>query len=403
MRILTLTNLYPNPFQPLRAHFNRRQIRALALRHEVRIISPIAWTDELKARWRGASPLPRGRQLVFDGIPVEHPRYFYPPKMLRGWYGHFFRWSVKPAFQRALASFRPEVIFAPWAYPDAWAALRLGKQAGLPVVVKLHGSDLLQLRDCPGRERGTVEVLREANGIMAVSRDLAQEAIARGADPSRVRVVYCGLDHTLFKPGDRAEARSRLSLPQDLTSFLFVGNLVSVKGLDVLLEACALLAPTMRFQCNIIGQGPLQGTLEAQAARLGLTDRIRFVGPRPNVELPDWYRAANLFILPSRSEGVPSVLLEAISCGTPFVASRVGGIPEIAHFGSGRLVPAESPPALAGAIQDLLVEAASPAPSRTRFTRTCNDAAAELTTFFEEVIQAFRDRTPSRQLEHCVV
>src|SRR5262245_17680459 len=100
MRILTLTNLYPNPFQPHRATFNRQQLRWLAQRHELRVIAPVLWTDELKARWKGAPRLPAGRRAVCDGIPVEHPRYLYPPKLLRGWYGHCFRWSVGAAFER---------------------------------------------------------------------------------------------------------------------------------------------------------------------------------------------------------------------------------------------------------------------------------------------------------------
>src|SRR5205807_2497244 len=83
MRTLVLTNLYPNPFQPTRATFNRQQLRALAARHPVEVISPIAWADELAARWKGHPSLPRDRRVVCDGIPVEHPRYLYTPKVLR--------------------------------------------------------------------------------------------------------------------------------------------------------------------------------------------------------------------------------------------------------------------------------------------------------------------------------
>ena len=110
MRILVLTNLYPNPFHRTRATFNRQQFRALAERHEVRVISPISWVDELAARRKGAPALPRDRRVEVDGITVEHPRYLYPPKVLRGWYGHFFRRSARPAFDRAYVEFRPDVV-----------------------------------------------------------------------------------------------------------------------------------------------------------------------------------------------------------------------------------------------------------------------------------------------------
>src|SRR5262249_10286840 len=132
MRVLILTNLYPNPYQPTRAVFNRQQFRALAEQHALRIIAPLSWVDELAGRARGKGKLPR--QLCCDGIPVEHPRYFYPPRSLRGWHGHCYRRSVRSAFRRAVTEFCPDIVLASWAYPDGWAAVHLARQAGLPVV-----------------------------------------------------------------------------------------------------------------------------------------------------------------------------------------------------------------------------------------------------------------------------
>ena len=107
-------------------------------------------------------------------MPVEYPRFVFPPRVLRGWYGRFYRWSIGPAFRRALAAFRPDVVFATWAYPDGWAAVDLAHQAGLPAVLKVHGSDVLQLKHYPTRRRGTAEALRRADRVVAVSRDLAR-------------------------------------------------------------------------------------------------------------------------------------------------------------------------------------------------------------------------------------
>src|SRR5262249_19860522 len=121
MRILVVTNLYPNPFDPNRGMFNRQQLRAVADRHPVRVISPVAWGDELAARRRGVPSPPAGGRKDCDGIPVEYPRYLYTPKVLRGSYGRFYRRSIRGAFARALAEFRPDVVYSPWAYPDGWA------------------------------------------------------------------------------------------------------------------------------------------------------------------------------------------------------------------------------------------------------------------------------------------
>lgn len=394
MRILTLTNLYPTPFHPTRATFNRQKIRLLATRHPVAVIAPILWTEEWASWCKGGASMPRGRRVVCDGITVDHPRYLYPPKVLRGWYGHCFRESVRPAFRRALTEFHPDLVFAPWAYPDGWAAVELGHRAGLPVVIQVHGSDILGLSRHPRRSRGTVEALRRADGVVAVSQDLRERVVALGADPDWVRVIYDGVDAALFHPGRREEARTRLSRELDLQGpvVLYVGNLLPVKGLEILIDALARLAGQgVAFTGIVIGQGPLRSRLADQVARRGLRDRVKFLGPRPHEQLPDWYRAADLFVLPSYSEGVPVVLLEAAACGTPFVASRVGGIPEIAHLNSGRLVPAGDAAALAAAIRGGLVERQGSPPHDGQAVRGHDEAVSELADLFEHTLAARRE------------
>lgn len=389
MRILVVTNLYPNPFDSNRGTFNRQQLRAVADRHHVRVISPVAWVDELAARRRGLPRLPAGRRRDCDGIPVEHPRYLYTPKVLRGWYGGFFRRSIRPAFARALAEFRPDVVYSPWAYPDGWAAVALGHAAGLPVIVKVHGSDVLgDIRRQAARLHRTAEALRGADAVIAVSRDLARNVVDLGADPGRVRVVYDGVDDRLFHPGPQAEARARLGLGGAEPLLLFVGRLVPVKGLDVLIDACAELARSgLRFRLCLVGDGPLRGSLEQRAARHGLGGKAQFCGPRPHGQLPDWFRAADLFVLPSWSEGLPSVLLEATACGTPFVASRVGGIPEIAGPVGSRLVPPGDAHLLAAALADGLRTKGGPGPGSGP-ARTWEQSATDLVEVFKEATRS---------------
>ena len=389
MRILTLTNLYPNPFHSTRATFNGQKVRLLATRYPVTVIAPILWTDEWTARWKGKASLPRSRRIVCDGITVDHPLYLYPPKILRGWYGHCFRESVRPTFERTLAEFRPDLVYAPWAYPDGWAAVQLGHRAGLPVVIKVHGSDILRLSVHPQRSRGTIEALRQADGIVAVSRDLEEKVAALGADPARVTVICDGIDSELFHPGPKDEARSRLASELELQGpvVLYIGNLLPVKGLEILINAFSRLErQEVAFTGILIGQGSLHSRLQSQVARLGLRGRVKLLGPRPHHELPDWYRAADLVVLPSYSEGMPVVLLEAAACGTPFVASRVGGIPEIAHLGNCRLVTAGDVAELAKAIQAVLTNSPAPFPSNPDAVRSHGEAVSDLVDFFERVL-----------------
>lgn len=388
MRVLALTNLYPNPYQPHRATFNRHQFRLLNDRHPVRVIAPIAWTDELKARWAGQPPLPPGRRVTHDGLTVDHPRYLFPPKVGRHWYGHFFRAAVGPAFRRAVDEFRPDLVFAPWAYPDGWAAGRLARKAGLPVVLQCHGSDVLLLDQHPSRKRRTVEAVTAADGVVAVSRDIADRLIRLGVPADRVRVIIDGVDQRVFHPGSQTEARRVVGLPDDGPPvLLFIGNLVDVKAIDVLLEACGVLhRENFPVRAVVVGGGPLRAKLEQQAAALGLAERVRFTGPLPQHTLPDWYRAADLFVLPSHSEGVPNVLLEASACGTPWVASRVGGISEIAHLGISRLVPPNTPAELAAAIRESLT---APPQTPPPGPKAREQAVDELIAFLTEVLSAF--------------
>jgi glycosyltransferase involved in cell wall biosynthesis len=391
MRVLTITNLYPNPYQPTRATFNRQQLRALHDQHPVRVISPISWTDELPAKTKQGNKLPPNRRTHLDGITVAHPRYLFTPKLFRSRYGHFYRRSIRRAFEEALNEFHPDIVFAPWAYPDGWAAVKLAHEYGLPAVIKIHGCDILAggkgLKHHPGRYKPTVEALHEADAIVAVSQHLADTAIDLGVEPQRIRVVYDGVDESLFHPGPQEEARERLGLDTPDPILLFVGQLVPVKGIATLINACSILAEhNQKFRTLIIGEGPLRQQLHDQIVRLNLHNIVRLVGPKPHHELPHYYRAATTFVLPSQSEGVPCVLLESAACATPFVASRVGGIPEMSHLIESRLVQPHDPDQLAAAIQEIIAHrAANPNLPHTPI-RTHTDAATEIAKLFHELL-----------------
>jgi glycosyltransferase involved in cell wall biosynthesis len=394
MRVLAMTNLYPNPFQPNRATFNRHQFRILAERHPVRVIAPILWTDERAARRNGHPPLPPDRRVMLDGLTVDHPRYVYTPKVGRRWYGRWFAWSVRKAFETAVVEHRPDVVLAPWAYPDGWAAVRLARRFNLPVVIQCHGSDVLALDQHPARKRLTAEAVAAAAGVVAVSRDIADHLAALGVPADRVRVILDGVDRSVFCPGDQAEARRRVGVSPGEPMLLFVGGLLPVKAVDVLLNAAArLVADGTPVRLLVIGDGPQRTKLQSLAAELGLGERVRFVGAIPHADLPDWYRAADLFVLPSHSEGVPNVLLEASACGTPWVASNVGGIPEIAHLGVSRRVPPNRPEELANAIRDALAASPSPHPPGPK---SRHEAVDELIDFLTETLNRHRHVSESR-------
>ena len=166
----------------------------------------------MRARRNGAAPLPADRRVELDGLTVDHPRFYFPPKILQRTYGPLFEKSVRRVFRQRVAEFRPDLVYAPWAYPDGWAAVRLARRAGLPVVVQVLGSDVLLLTKQRARRRLTFDALRAADGVVAVSRDLADRVIDDGVEPDRVRVIYDGVDPARFHPGPRLDARRRVGL-----------------------------------------------------------------------------------------------------------------------------------------------------------------------------------------------
>jgi glycosyltransferase involved in cell wall biosynthesis len=392
VRILVLSNLFPNPIAPNTAPFNRHQVCALAEKHHVEVIAPIAWTDELVARVRRRRSVLQQRRVVRDGIVVHHPRYCFTPRVLRSFHGRFYEWSVKRCFGRVVERFRPDLIYTTWAYPDAWAGVRRARSAGLPVVVKVHGCDVLcggrGLASDPARMQRTIECLRAADAVVTVSQHLARNVEALGVEPERIRTIYNGVDATIFHPGPAAVARKNLGIESDKRLIVFVGRLDPVKGLDVLLEACAKLRSTgADFKCYLVGDGPLRGALLDQIAKLKLDNVVQMPGAQRQSALGDWYRAADLVVAPSRSEGVPNVLIEASACGASFVASHVGGIEEIADRVPSRLVPPCDTAGLAGAIDELIREPIRASRRQVAPPRSHRDAAAELSELFEQVIR----------------
>jgi glycosyltransferase involved in cell wall biosynthesis len=357
MRVLFFSNVYPNPLYPTKGTFNHSLIRALAAEHTVRVVSPISWTDAVRAGVRRDKRTMLPIAHAADAIPTEYPRFYYPPKLLRHQYGRFLWWSVGRGLLRTIEQFQPDVVVSYWAHPDGEVAVRAAHQCGVRAVTMVGGSDVLLLGRHGLRREAIHNVLSRSDAVIAVSRDIAEHLCADGIPQDKVHVVYRGVDRSLFYPRDRGESRSLLGIADKEKVLLAVGRLVPVKGYPVLFDACRqLMERDQKFACYVLGDGPLEAELKHRIDQAGLRGIVRLCGSRRQHELADWYSAADLVVLPSLSEGVPNVLLEAMSCGRSFVASNVGGIPEIADPKFDRLVPPGNPRKLADAITEQLAK-----------------------------------------------
>ena len=349
--VLILTSLYPHPGRPGRAAFNRQQFEALGRRARLALVSPLPFR-ELPALFR---PRPGYHP---PGFPVSRPLFWYLPGLGRRWLGPAYLLSARARVRRWAGALRPRVMLATWLYPDAWAGLHLARELGLPLVVKLHGSDLMVLKDDPARRPFLGQTLAGAAAVVAVSRSLARQAISLGADPERTFIVGNGLDREIFHPADQGQARRELGLEQSGRVLVMVGNLVPVKGPELALEALARLPGV---ELLVVGDGPLAGRLREQARRLGLAGRVRWLGRLPHRQVARCLAAADALVLPSLSEGEPNVVLEALACGRPVAASAVGGVAELVHEGkNGVLFPPGRVAELAAALERVLARSWDP-------------------------------------------
>ena len=232
---------------------------------------------------------------------------------------------------------------------------RLARRLRLPYVVKVHGSDINVQANQRLHRPQIVSALRGARAVIAVSEALAEKVRGLGVDPHRVHLLYNGVDSDRFRPGNREAARRELGIARDAPMLLYVGNLKQDKGCLDLLEAFpAVLAAYPGARLVFVGEGPAAAALSRRAKQLGVDARLLLAGAQAHDALPAWMQAADLLSLPSHNEGVPNVVLEAMACGLPVVATRVGGIPEVLPGHAGILVPAHDRAALARGLVDAL-------------------------------------------------
>ncbi|NLU74118.1 D-inositol-3-phosphate glycosyltransferase [Streptomyces sp. HNM0575] len=221
----------------------------------------------------------------------------------------------------------------------------------------------------PARVIGETQIVRAADRLIANTAEEAAELVRHyEADPARTAVVHPGVNLERFRPADgRAAARARLGLPQDALIPLFAGRIQPLKAPDVLLRAVALLVdedPSLRRRLLVPVVGGPSGSglarperLHKLAAKLGVSDVVRFRPPVGQEELADWYRAASVLVMPSYSESFGLVAVEAQACGTPVIAAAVGGLPVAVRDGvSGFLVEGHEPAAYANALRNFVTD-----------------------------------------------
>lgn len=370
MNILMLTSSYPKYAGETTAPFIEEIAAGLVRRgHTVHLLAPFH-----PGIRRGA---------VERGVHLHFYRYSPHPSLNVFGYAESLRADVGirgaalaatplalTASLRALAQLTRRYMFdlvhAHWVLPNGLPAAIMARLRGLPLVVSLHGSDVYLASKAWPLSLAAAAILRAAGAISACSGDLHERAIRLGAPPARTEVIPYGVDAHAFRPDPRAGAlvRAELGLAPDAPLVVAMGRMVHKKGFTYLLDALPhVRAAHPQATLVLAGYGDLLEDLKARAARLGMTDAVRFPGRLPRDRAARYVAAADVYVVPSihddagNIDGLPNTLLEGMGAARPIVATRTAGIPDVITDGvHGLLAPERDPAALADSIASLIAD-----------------------------------------------
>src|SRR5216683_5714096 len=355
-KVLVLSKSYPNNVFEVLGLWVENLVRHSAKFCAPKVIAPVQYCPPipgLPEYYKRFRTIPR--HCLASGIEVFHPRMLVGPGYsLHSIESRIYYWAARRVAKRLRRDFPFDLIHAHFTYPDGVAAVRLGKQFGVPVVITEHVPWGPWTYHNAFVRRESVRAVEECAFHIAVSGPV-RESVARVVGASeKLRVIPVGVDGTIF---NRSENEGQ-PLPNQV---LFVGAIRPVKGVDILLRAMRLLVDSGRnVTLVLVGESYFKNyqreydRLRQMAEELQLGSRVNFVGKRRPPELVRSIQESAVLVLPSRAESFGMVLVEAMACGTPVLATRCGGPEDIVNEKVGILVPPEDPQALAAGIAQVL-------------------------------------------------
>jgi glycosyltransferase involved in cell wall biosynthesis len=356
LRVLVLSRSYPNNVTDLLGLWVRSLVRQSATFCQVKVVSPVPYCPpvpglpENYARFRRVE---RSRwEARIESLP---PRFLAGP----GYSTHSIEWllyflAIRSTVDRLRRDFHFDLIHAHFTYPDGVVAARLGRRYGVPVVITEQNPWGPWMDKYASVRRRAIRAARQSTCHIAISESVRRTIEQYTGTMENLVVIPDGVDAFQFTLPGEAQKRK----PNQI---LFVGAIRPVKGVDVLFRAMRLLADrSAQVELVVVGEA-FYGAYRREEIRLkkmvsdlSLDDRIRFAGKQTPSELVRSMQESAALVLPSRAESFGMVLVEALACGTPVVATRCGGPEDIVDDQVGQLVPIEDPEALANAIERVL-------------------------------------------------
>ncbi len=329
IKVLTLTTLYPNSEQTHHGLFVRHRLKQLVESRpiEAKVVAPVPWFPISWGFLGKYAMFSKVKKCEQQGdIEVWHPKYLVIPKLGMSIAPFLMAICILFKIKKMLKQgFEFELIDAHYIYPDGVAAVLIGKLVGKPVVITARGSDINVIMDYMLPKLFIKWAVNNASAVITVSKALRNKIKNLDVSQSNISVLRNGVDLTLFKPsGNRKNLRKSLNLSKK--TILSVGNLIPLKGHHLIIEA---LIDLPECELLIAGAGPEEFKLKQLAAKHSLDNKVFFLGSMNQVDLQKYYSASDVLVLASESEGWANVLLESMACGTPVVATNVGGASEI--------------------------------------------------------------------------
>ena len=317
MRLLTYTNLYPSEALPRHGIFVEERLRHLLASGEVN--AEVCALRPRNAFGEAAVPAEELRH----GVRVHYVAVPTLPKITNWIDPLLWAGATQSLATRLVGATKDDIILdAHFLYPDAVAAVILGRRLGVPVVMSARGSDVNVKCENPVMRRWVRWAARRCAAVITVSQALAERLAAFGIARDRLHVLPNGVDLEKFQPRPDSGRRP----PEAGTVLLSAGHLLAAKGHHIAVEALPDLPDTSLL---IVGEGPEESALKALVEKLGVASRVRFLGYVAHEQMADLYSAADFTVLASANEGMPNVVLESLACGTRVIATDVGGVAEV--------------------------------------------------------------------------
>lgn len=343
---------HPDVLNPYHGIFNRRILESLAdAGVDLDVVSPRPFAPPI-GPYSSYSSIPDTEN--WGAYTVHHPRFYYllPKRLFYGISGRSYANRIPSYIEQQFDP--PDVVQACHIYPDGYGLLPYARKHDLPLFVVAHGTLLNKFERQPRGVRTKIrETLDEATGVFCVSETLTEKAGTLTA-PSKVSTVPIGADPEKYPVERRQRLRQEFGIPSDVSVVLFVGRFTKQKGVGEIIEVLSDLDLDNTVFVFVGSSGNLETTLRRSVGNSKFSSKYIYAG-LPPIALRRWYAVADLLLLPSHSEGRPTVIYEAMASKTAVLASTVGGIPEQVVDGeTGILIPAGDTLALERALEELV-------------------------------------------------